>query len=294
MMPSNYTSPSRLLISYTFMVDVICAAHFQTLSSLSTTELFLELPSSRHQFQQVYRQLLNSHEPLPSNIHSREDVLLLLVGLLCDIIYIQRNDLAQRMRSKIKSSGQRSSSRDPTVNPFTPLSHSRERERQQKLLTSALGRWHRHFGVDTDKNILALFFFCKLLLSCSTLPLLSWLSGYAVFPATGLASQDMVLASDAELVSVSEESVKYAWKVLDHVNVSQGSLDTQLPIWLPPILFSSALVVWQNLRSLSSTSGQYGSLKVLGTFIHELNQLPWDCCQVMSSVLQRLSVQHST
>ncbi|KAJ5218216.1 uncharacterized protein N7498_000315 [Penicillium cinerascens] len=280
---SCLSSPRSLHISYTFMVDVLSAAHFQTLPSLSTTELFLELPSSGYQFQQVYRQLLNSYEPLPSNIHSREDILLLLVALLCDIIYIQRNDLAHRMRSK-----------DPPINPFTPLSRSRERERQQKLLSGALDCWHRHFGDNADQNILALFFFCKLVLSCPILPLLSCIAGYAVFPGSGLPSQDMVLASGSDQVSVSGDPVNYAWKVLDHVDVSQRSLDSQLPIWLPITLFSSALVVWQNLRAHSSSSRQYGSLKVLRTFIHELNQLPWGCCQVMSSVLQRLSVEAST
>ncbi|KAF7590093.1 hypothetical protein BBP40_003249 [Aspergillus hancockii] len=285
-------STSRSLhISYTFMVDVLCAAHFQTLPSLSTTELFLELPSSRHQFQLVYRQLLNSHEPLPSNIHNQEDALLLLVALLCDIIYIHTNDLGYRLRSKTRVYDSDSvPSRGPPANPFTPLSLRRERQRQQDYLTSALDRWHRHLVGVADKNILALFSFCKLLLCCPDLQLLSRLAGYPVSPTSGLPSQDMPLSSGPHQASVSEDAVKHAWKVLDHTNVSKRSLDSQLPIWLPISLFSAALVVWQDIRSHPSI-GRYGSLKVLGTFIHELNQLPWDCCQVMSSVLQRLSLE---
>lgn len=273
------------------MVDVLCAVHFQSLPNLSTTELFVGLPLSRHQFQDVYWQLLNGFEPLPSNINGREDALLLLVALLCDIIYIQHNELTDRMRSTPGVNGPDFfPSRGPPVNPYAPLSRTRERERQQKSLLNALDRWHQHFAAVVDKNVLALFFFCQLVLSCPDLMLLPRLAKYPISAISGMPLENRASVSGARQVSVSEDAVKYAWKAVDHVDVSQKSFETQLPIWLPLTLFLSALVVWQSLRTDTPLGRQYGSLKVLRTFIHELNQLPWDCCRVMASVLGQLSM----
>jgi hypothetical protein len=277
--------PFSLIVYYTFMVDVLCAAHFHTLPNLSTKELNLKLPVSKYQFQEAYRRLFNNLEPLPPDIHAREDALSLLLGLLCDIIYIQRNDLSHQMRSSIEPS------RSALVNPFTPLSRSRERSRQQTLLTSALNCWHQQHAHATDRNTLALFWYCRLLLSCPDLALLFSMAGYPPVPGGGgVLSQDPVPTSNstATQVSVPEDAVKYAWKVLDHVDASKTLPNSQLPIWLPLTLFSAALVVWYSLRSHSSDSTQYGSFKVLGTFVHELNLLPWPCCEVMALVLERL------
>lgn len=270
-------------MSYIFLTDIIHAIHCGTPPTYSTTELNIKMPSSNHQFRTIYA-LLHSQGPLPKDVRSREDGLLLLTALLCDTIYIQRCYLPL---TPMDSARQGPQDDLPLCNPYAPLSSQSEHFRLDASLHAALGRWKQHFQPHVGKDILALYQFCELQLACPNIWELPHLAGYmATAPTTELIR--MRAEGRQHQPGISDEAMNLAWLVLDNCNMETESPQRKMAIWFPAVLFSSALVIWQRLRFRSPTDMKYGTLKMLGMFKSEIAQLPWDCCVEMQNTLDRL------
>ncbi|KAJ9603046.1 hypothetical protein H2200_012341 [Cladophialophora chaetospira] len=275
------------LLAYMFLTDIVHSISCDATPAYSTNEICVKMPASSHPFRAVYGALLHSHSRLPENMRSRDDCLFLLTALLNDIIYLHHSnqstmpptldgDHVPDGRPLIDQSGE-------LRNPYAPLSAKSEFTRMSAQLRAALDRWMAHFKQDAGKDILALYHFAHLCLVCPDITELPFLAGYD--PSGQIMS---VLPPNKKQSQMSDKALDLAWLVLDCCDMQTEPLQRRLSIWLPVVLFYSALVIWQRLRSRSSNDFKYGTLKVLSMFKNELLQLPWPCCSPMALTLDRL------
>lgn len=267
-----------------FLTDVISAITCDTTPNFSTTELNIKMPSSNYQFSAIYA-LIHSHDPLPEASRSREDGLLLLIALLNDTIYMQR---CYPVNSLVSPSyvGSRPKSDKSLRNPYAPLSSVSERSRLNTELNNALDKWKEHFQQTVGKDILTLYYFCKLQLTCTNIWELPNLAGYMT--SCGSSTQAATSKRDGRRFEIPDEAMDLAWLVLDNCSIQTETFGHKLSIWLPVVLFHSALVIWQRLRFRAPTDMKYGTLKILSMFKNEIVQLPWACCLEMGITLNRL------
>jgi hypothetical protein len=273
-------------MSYLFLVDVIRAVHCNTSTQFSSSELFITMPASNHSFHDVYTKLLLEEHPLHLNMTEQEDAVLLLSALLSDIITIHKVFAGFDLHSAEASALQPSTSIEPLpiLSPFVPFSPFAENQRMLSRISRSLDLWCERFGEIMPEDVLSLFYFCKICLCFPQVLLLPHLSGYR--PAVDSSSS--TARNDLGSIAVPEDAMRYAWLVVDHVNVERLSDDAACPIWLPLVTYITALVVWANLKSSSSSKSSYGTLKVLGMFKAELQQMPWPCCTEMTKNLDEL------
>jgi hypothetical protein len=150
-------------------------------------------------------------------------------------------------------------------------------------IRAALERWIEHFGQVAEKDILALYHFSHLCLVCPDIAELSSLAGYDPgLQFTPIPPQKLKQSQ------MSDKALDLAWLVLDSCDIQSEPTPRRLSIWLPMVLFLSALVIWQRLRHRPSNDFKYGTLKVLSMFKNEILQLPWPCCPSMAITLDRL------
>lgn len=265
------------LISYMLLIDTMQATHCGLAANFSTSELFIRMPGSNHQFPTLYRSLLRGDE-IPQDVRSKEDALLLLTALLNDIVYAQRC----LPPTTVVGSGRQTHIGSKLRSPFTPLSAASEMSRLKDIITAGLSRWEGFFRPHVGNDILALFCFCKLQLICPDTWKLPQMAGYG---ETDSNSQHPG-HPDPGPFQVPDKAMALAWLVLDHCH--KISPKGKLSVWLPPIVFLSALVVWQRLRGESPANPKYGSVKVLSLFNNEIAGLSWPCTVEMMKTLNRL------
>ena len=275
------------LLAYMFLTDVTHAVTCDAAPTYSTTEICVKMPSSKHPFRAVYTALLHGHAPLPEDMKSRDDCLFLLTALLNEIVYLHRSDQTTRLPDSLTA---RSTDGDAPIaldgklrNPYAPLSAKSEFTRMSTQIRAALELWKSHFSTDAGKDILALYHFSHLCLVCPNIAELPALAGYD----PGAHSRP-ILPPQAKQPQMSDKALDLAWLVLDSCDIQSEPLHRRLDIWLPMVLFYSALVIWQRLRYRSSNDFKYGTLKVLSMFKNEILQLPWPCCSPMATTLDRL------
>lgn len=273
---------------YMFLTDVIHAVHCGATPIYSTRELCIKMPSSNYSFRTLYNALTHGYSALPQDVRSREDSLLLLTALLNDIIFVQRTYYtAGTFREHYVDLNGFSRYGDAEQhNPHAPLSSRSELSRLSVDLHAALDRWENHFQKQIQKDLLALFYFTKLCLTCPEI----W--DLPVFARYGTTSDPNIrqpqFNPERRLPDIPDKAMDLAWLVLDKCDIGTEPPERKLAVWLPVILFISALVIWQRLRFRSPTDFRYGTLKVLSMFKGEIMQLPWPCCAEMSSTLDRL------
>lgn len=273
------------LVTYLVLIDTLQAVHFNRASNYSTSELFIKMPCSDHPFRTVYNSLIHGYA-LPSDVKSDEDALLLLIAILNDIVYMLQCHLSMPYPPSYQesnTSGLAESQIGPLRNPWAPLSLQSEFCRLGADLLAALSRWHVHFKDQVRNDILALYHFTELQLLCPDLGALYHVSGYAIQP--DFASTE---ANNTKKLDISDKALDLAWLILEHSDISSEPAQERLSVWLPIILFSSALVVWHKLQSTSSKSRRYGTVSVLITFKNLIVNLPWPCCKPMVATLDRL------
>lgn len=273
-------SLTSLLLSYLFLVDVVHSAHVGTIPFLSSSELFIRMPSSPYYFKPMYACLISEAGTLPANMKSEEDSLLLLTAICSDILY------AHYTFSGITHPSDEAKSQSVKMrNPYVPLSAESEALRHKRNLDAALTRWYLHFGHLTSANILSLFYFCRLVHTLPMMLSLPRLAGYA--PAKPNPLLDGFARPDS--IIVTDEAINFAWLILDNIDAGSESENTNVSIWLPVVLFYATLTVWYHLqRQTSSSSLRTGTLRTLRMFRAELERLPWPCCTEMCFTLDRL------
>ncbi|KAL6791516.1 hypothetical protein GGI42DRAFT_346693 [Trichoderma sp. SZMC 28013] len=243
--------------------------------------------SSNYSFRTVYDGLFTSGA-LPEEVHSPEDGLLLLTAILSDTLFLQRN-LASITVSE-NSSSHRHAEMPLNPNPYSALSPDGEYHRQKLALLYALDRWQEHFGEPMSSNILAYYFFCRVCLFYPHLGRLAECAGYTpqIKRAMRLRTEDNIERRSYKDLPITEEALDAAWRVLDHVNVRTQK--DKCSIWLPIVVFYSALTVWHSMvhSGAEATGRQYTSLKILSSFCRELDEMPWSCCREMSATLARI------
>ncbi|KIV92373.1 hypothetical protein PV10_03678 [Exophiala mesophila] len=291
------------LISYMILVDTLHAAYFGLAPNLSTSELFIRMPWSNHQFRTVYNCLVHGHET-PSDMRRPEDALLLLTAILNDTIHVNCSFLSlqfpdvtsgQNINGHIQESINPSPNRHVLTsnkklrNPWAPLTAGSEFCRLRVDLLAALSRWEDHFQDHIGSDILALGYFTRLQLHCPEMWELPYVAGYGRTAATTRGP-----TRPATKIEVPDKAMDLSWQVLYHCDKASKSSIGAMAIWLPIVVFLSALVVWQKLRSQRPGDIRYGTLKVLTMFQNELAKLPWACCSEMIKLLDRLMNQEQS
>lgn len=282
------------------LVDTLHAVHFGIAPNYSTSELFIRMPSSNHHFRTIYNSLLHGCK-VPCDVRDQEDALILLTAILNDVIHVNCNFLSLQFPEIVSSqaiNGHRQDAVNPSVdrhlidknqklrNPWAPLTAGSEFCRLRVHLLAALSRWEDHFKQHVGSDVLSLYYFSQLQLQCPEIWELPHLAGY------GTASiNSSERAKSTAQFQISDKAIDLPWHILDHCDKSSRSSAPQMAIWLPIVLFLSALVVWHKIRCQTSTQKKYGTLKVLGMFKNELAKLPWPCCTEMMRTLDRLMDQ---
>ena len=277
---SGLTSAISLLLSYLFLTDVLRAAHTGAIPCISSSELFMRMPASSYNFEPMYGCLMAGTGPLPADMTTEEDALLLLTAICSDILYAHHafssiNHLTDK--AKDRSAGFR--------NPYVPLSPEAEALRHKFNLDAALTRWFQHFGWSVSKDCLALYYFCRLV---HAVPAIFGFPLLAEYPPAS-AARTLGSLQRASTGSISDEAMNFAWLIVDNSNTRSESLNTNVSIWLPIVLFYAALTVWYQLQQQESSSRlKTGTYKTLNMFQAELDRLPWSCCTAMCLTLDRL------
>ncbi|KIW92099.1 uncharacterized protein Z519_07083 [Cladophialophora bantiana CBS 173.52] len=286
-LPEKDVTIKSSLMSYLLLLDTIHAVHYGLAPHFSRTELFIRMPSSNHQFRTLYNSLTHGYA-LPQDVRSREDSLLLLTVLLSDTIYTQRCHFSMPFFTdcQVDVADKSSSNRMPLRNPYVPLTSQSEYSRLSADLLAALCRWEQHFQRHVGTDVLAFFYFVKLQLMCPELGKLPRLAGYGT--ASSFRESQRNPSPYVEQIDIPDKAMELAWLVLDHCDGHSQAPERRLAVWLPVILFLSALVAWQKLHSRPIAGLKYGSLKVLGMYRDEIAKLPWPCCVEMTNTLDRL------
>lgn len=270
-----------MIVGYKHLVDVLLAVHIGTLPVLTTSELNVRLPVSGHAFPTVYKNLLHDTGlPVPDDVKQPEDALFLLTAILSDILYIHRGVYRLQLTAA-----------RPSHHPYQTLSMATEIDRQRLMIKKALKQWFQVFERLMPRNIIAFYYFCQICLACPEIWRLPILAEYppslhGQTASTWNGSNEQDLATD--------EAMDYAWHVLDNTSTRKSDGGNECDyIWMPLVLFFSALVVWHKVtRRSSEPSARYGTVKMLAMFSRELEQLPWPCCSVMTQTLERLITQN--
>ena len=256
-------SPSTTVYAF-WMADILMALLAYTPLTFSTCEMDIGLPHSPdYKLSDAYCPLLQDTFSTVE-ITSPDDALVLLMGLLSDVIYLQR------------SLGPMRASAANQFNPYVPLSPHTEFSRLRNTLRQALNQWIGAFQ-DTPPAVKAFYHLCRLHLSQPDIASLVNEVGY-LQPAKRLSFAG---------VTVADEAVEHAWLILDTVAARSNGRDIDESVsspWLPMSVFHAALVVWARQQ----WGNAYGSNRILLPFVVELSHMPWPCCERMCSTLNSL------
>ncbi len=262
--------------------DVLHALHTNLSLNFSPNELLSRAPSSTLGFQDIYRSLLQESNSDTQSVmmkmtNCREQAVLLLLAILADTITIRRS-----LGSALNLANSNVQNNLYKHNPFVPLSARTELERMERQMSTALDRWYIKFESSMAPDIMSLYHYSRLYLSCPVIPTLTRLARYEPsFPNTSL--------SDIPEISISARSVSHAWALLDVAARSPASEEVSCPAWMPIVVFHAALVVWAKTRvCIGAERDQSGSVRALLAFKVELEAMPWPCCVDMAATLQRL------
>ena len=261
-----------------WLASILQALHCDvSFNSFSSKELWTRMPSSPYKFQDLYRTLSESDNdsPLPPDLIYQDDAFVLLMAILSDSLCLHQ------------SLGQIDAIANITVkqnmrNPFSPLSPHSELARMRNALSSTLDRWHSAFHTSISSDILALYHYCRMYLSCFQLLELPRIAGYKLVSSS---------CSAASGPSITSMSVSQAWLVLDNAAARRKALSSQTlcPAWLPIVVFHASLILWAKQKYGSGNEDNaYGSTKILLPFKIEIEQMTWPCCKEMAATLDRL------
>lgn len=274
------------LVGFLLLVDTLQAIGLRRTPNMLVGELFIKMPSSDHSFRTIYNSLIHGYA-LPSDVQNIEDAVFLLISILNDVIYMQQCHLAMPRPPRCQGNGTHDLSGGsdlPLQNPWPPLSLQTEFCRLSADMSTALSKWHHLFKDVVTRDVLALYYFAELQLLCPDLGCLFHLAGYEMsFGFVGDQSGGVKNNFD-----ISDKASDLAWLILEHAGNNSSSPQQRLSIWLPVVLFSSALVVWYKIQGPEGNKYKYGTLSVLTAFKHEISILPWPCCEAMTQTLGRL------
>lgn len=290
---SSNTDERYRVFGCMLLISVLTALHLDMPCYLTSNEVGFQMGPAPVHFQEMYANLLDDDSILAPAPGSREDAVLFLTTILSDSTCVRRymGGLSDHVARQLQKLGQGHLETSPIYNPYPVFSPPSEYRRVSEQLSGALDRWKERFGSVVGRDELTLYYFCRLYLSCPHLSLLPKLAGYS--PAIQTAGVQKEL-NPLEKTSISDESVQFAWAVLDHADGRSDADQVLCPIWFPLSVFFAALVVWARtwLHEETLPYDKPSGLKQLMAFKLELDRMPWPCCLEMSSTLDRL-VQNS-
>nr|OQO31130.1 hypothetical protein B0A51_02501 [Rachicladosporium sp. CCFEE 5018] len=210
------------LLCYMLLVDTMHALQTNDIPKYSVDELAFTMPQSGHSFRTTYISILHGCD-LPDDLSATEDALLLLTALLAHSLYLQKSFEAPFAVQTPRH-----------CSPYRPLCLETEFTDRQATINAALNVWEARFIKTMSQDVLALYHFTRLQL---LVPQISDLSSFA--------EQQLAGEIAPTFHDIPPEAVKLAWSVLANVEDSPTIHGKKLAIWLPVVLYLSALVVWR-------------------------------------------------
>ncbi|KAK0301498.1 hypothetical protein LTR82_018295 [Friedmanniomyces endolithicus] len=268
------------ITSYVFLVVVVHSLAQGKTPMASSEELDIDMPSAPCDFRTAYAALFSTNGSTPAGLSANADAIILMLALLSELLFLQHSyrtasfTLASAGLNEIQINHSY-----PIV--LTPASASREYSDHEHRILRALRRWRSFFATTVSNEIMALSTYLELRLSYPHVDELPHVCGYGQ-PSRTIFSEGTLAAK------VAERSVRLAWLTLDYVDVQKRERQCIEAVWLPSVLFHSALVLWKS--QIDSECGATGSLKALELFARELDALPWPCCSTMAGCLRNLIV----
>ncbi|KAK6429178.1 hypothetical protein LTR95_014677 [Oleoguttula sp. CCFEE 5521] len=254
------------LLCYMLLIDTVHAVQTNDIPRYSIDELAFTMPQSGHSFRTSYTSLLHGFT-LPDNLSTTEDALLLLTSLLADILYLQKCFEAPLAIGAPSH-----------CSPYRPLCIDAEYPKRQAAFHAALHNWKVRFWGRISQDVMALFHYTRLQL---VVPEINKLASFVDQQLSGDICANM-------MHDIPPEAVKLAWSVLANTEDSPTIQGKKLAVWLPIVLYLSALVVWRAHSDDGIPEGP-GGVRTLGLFASAMQALPWPCCAHMSANLRKLS-----
>ncbi|KAH8803326.1 hypothetical protein F5884DRAFT_505101 [Xylogone sp. PMI_703] len=282
-------SPHNQAVHLFILIDVLRSIHYGLPATLAIPEFIYEPISLNEEFIDIYTSIVFNSR-LPSQTASLDAAFLALVAILSDIhslstVFHSLNAIKLSPLGGTEDGTAVDEDTSQFSNPYVPFSPANENREVKGTLGKALDLWSQRYLEQVDKSVIALYYFCKLYLALPSIQLLPIVAGY--HPRRTSEDEEFdyqAKALDHDLRNCNNfECLKYVWLILDHTKRSEELT----PLWLPIVLFFSALMVWRMIH-LQREPGIYGSLRVLKLFKAELEGMEWPCCQPMAELLESL------
>ncbi|KAK0314654.1 hypothetical protein LTR01_001478 [Friedmanniomyces endolithicus] len=268
------------LTSYVFMVVVVHALARGETPMASSEELEIDMSNGRNDFKTAYAALFSRTGSNSAGLSDNADAVILILALLSELLFLQHSYRIASSQPASTGSNESNTMHSYPV-ALTPVSATREYSDHEYSILQALRRWRNLSAATASNETTALSTYLELRISYPFIDELPHSCGYG-------PSCDTVFSAGALAAKVDDRSVRLAWLILDHVDVQKRERQCTEAVWLPSILFHSALVVWKSQTDVES--GPPGSLKTLELFAKELDALPWPCCSAMARCLRNLMV----
>jgi len=268
------------LTSYVFMVVVVHALARGETPMASSEELEIDMSNPRNDFKTAYAALFSRTGSNSAGLSDNADAVILILALLSELLFLQHSYRIASSQPASTGSNESNTMHSYPV-ALTPVSATREYSDHEYSILQALRRWRNLSAATASNETTALSTYLELRISYPFIDELPHSCGYG-------PSCDTVFSAGALAAKVDDRSVRLAWLILDHVDVQKRERQCTEAVWLPSILFHSALVVWKSQTDVES--GPPGSLKTLELFAKELDALPWPCCSAMARCLRNLMV----
>ncbi|KAK1059815.1 hypothetical protein LTR12_006863 [Friedmanniomyces endolithicus] len=268
------------LTSYVFMVVVVHALARGGTPMASSEELEIDMPNGPYNFKTAYAALFSRNGSNSAGSSENADAVILILALLSELLFLQHSHRIASPKPASTGSNESNTMHSYPV-ALMPASATREYSDHEHSILRALRRWRDLFAATASNETMALSTYLELRVSYSHIDELSRACGHGL-------SRHTTFSAGVLATKVNERSVRLAWLILDYVDVQKRERQCTEAVWLPSVLFHSALVVWKSQTDVES--GPPGSLKTLELFAKELDALPWPCCGAMARYLRNLIV----
>ncbi|KAK1055214.1 hypothetical protein LTR33_014196 [Friedmanniomyces endolithicus] len=272
------------LTSYVFLVVIVHALARGRTPMASSEELEIDMPNAPCDFRTAYAALFSTNSSNLNGLDDNADAVILILALLSELLFLQHSYRIVFPQPAPTGSNESNTTHSYPIT-MTPASASREYSDHEHSILRALRRWRYLFAATASDETTALSTYLELRVSCPHIDELQHACGYGQTYQTGFNA-------GALATKINERSVRLAWLILDYVDVQKRERQCTEAVWLPSVLFHSALVVWKS--QTDAESGPPGSLKTLELFAKELDALPWPCCGAMARCLRNLIVHTVT
>lgn len=288
------------------LIDLLRAIHFGQPATLVSSETLVNFSLPRPEPSD--RSLENPQTSLETSTSTPLHQITVILGIIHTIATVFHPMLKLEAHSQLLQPNGEVHNPGPRI-PLSPSSEMIDtRDRVRGYLQAWQQLYYERVCNSKDAALALLFHFCHMYLAFPDLQAVVELSGYPPRqrPETSTPSNGPVSTTVMRLLRRIEGydgkvALQHAWKILDiESDIKDPAFESIGSIWTPLVLFYACLVVWADVTSSAGTafdtsgailsrSGHFpSSVRVLDLFQARLKALRAPCCQVMTTLIDRL------